>query len=148
MKTTALMMCLVLGLVGCSKGEADIDQPKQTEQIRFSEADPVKRGAIAMDAIYASEQAFMQHGMPGIQTVVMVLQNALSMWPETVADDGINACRMALRIQTTHMLNVTDHLDDQPDEKSAGFRETCRRAINYQDDNARQHAVWDMLTTR
>lgn len=144
MKTVMLAVCMVLGLVGCSKGA---DQPKQAEQIRFSEADPVKRGAIAMDAIYASEGAFQQHGMGAIVSIVQELQTALAMWPETGNGEGVDACRMALKLQAIYMLNMQGKMGQLVDPRTSDFRQTCRNTISYVPDDSRMHRIWERFTS-
>lgn len=149
------VVCLLLGLVGCGKVEPETVSPPQTQ---FAEPDPIKRGIAALDAIYASEQALMKLGMPGIDSVLADLQNALWMWPNGGVDggstEGEDACRMALRIQATYMLNIKDQFDmpvDQrtptyKDDRSSEFRLACRKAVNYVYDDARIHQVWDKFT--
>lgn len=110
-----------------------------------TEADPVKRGVIAMDAIYASETAFMQQGMPAIDTIVRELQTALAMWPQTGNGEGVDACRMALRLQTTRILNLTDHIATPKVAQESDFRQACRDAVSYQYDDARMRQVWATL---
>lgn len=138
----AVWVLMLLALAGCGNSESEA-KPEQQPVI---EADPIKRGTIALDAVYASEQAFMQHGAASLETIIYVLQNALSMWPSgPIADEGINACYMALRVFTAHWLNVQDELNAPLDERSSDFRLSCRRAINYQLDDSRQRATWDGL---
>ncbi len=142
MKNAVWAVMVMLALAGCGN-ENGAPTPEKQATI---DPDPIKRSTIALDAVYVSERAFMQHGADSLGTIIYVLQNALSKWPqEPIADDGINACYMALRVYTAHWLNVQDDLNVPLDERSSDFRFTCRRAINYQDDDSRQRATWDSL---
>lgn len=129
-----LILLVVCGLVLGGCGEVT-----KTQAAPISEADPIKRGAIAMDAIYASETAFMRQGMPAIHTIVRDLQTALAMWPQTGNGEGVDACRIALRLQTTRMLNVMDRLNARDDPRSSDFRQACRDAVAYQYGASRAH---------
>ena len=142
--------CSLVAVVGAFFGLASKIESAKTEAQPAPklEADPVKRGVIAMDAIYASEGAFGQHGMPVIETIVSELQSALAMWPEAGNGEGVDACRMALKLQTTYMLNVMDRLGVPADARTSDFRQTCRDAVSYQHDDARIHQVWDALVVR
>lgn len=144
MKKAILMMCLTFLAAGCSKGEVEPQQ--QATTAAMSEADPIKRGILAMDAIYASEGAFQEHGMPAIDSIVHELQAALALWPETGNGEGVDACRMALRLQTTYMLNVQGQLGASTDPRATDFRQACSSAVSYARDDARIHQVWDKLT--
>lgn len=130
-------------ILGCSK------QDNQAQaNTHILQGDPIKRGEMALDAIYASEGAFMQHGMSAIDTIVTELQAALNMWPETGNGDGVDACRMALRIQTTYMLNVMERINAPGDDRSSAYRQACRDAVGYVLDDERVHRVWSVLTAR
>lgn len=145
MKTLIAALLIGLALAGCSKSDEGIPPKSEAQKAQISEADPNKRGVMAMDAIYASEGAFRQHGMSEIETIVRELQTALAMWPQVGNGEGVDACRMALKLQTTYMLNVMDRLD-APADARPDFRYACRSAVSYKHDDARIHQVWTTLT--
>ena len=136
-----MVIAIILVLAGCG-------QESKTQAAPISEANPVKRGVITMDAIYASETAFMQKGMPAIETIVRELQTALAMWPQDGTGEGIDACRMAIRQQTTRMLNLMDHVSAPKGAKESDFRQACRDAVGYEYDDARMRQVWIRLTAQ
>lgn len=138
---------LFLFVVGCGQGDKKAEVGN-VDSVKITENDPIKRGVIALDAIYASEQAFQQLGMPAIQTIVKELQAALIMWTEVGDGEGVDACRMAIRIQATYMLDVMDRIDAPADTRSSDFRLACRKAVSYVYDDARIHHQWDVLTNQ
>lgn len=139
-----MCMCLALAVGSCGKDGAE--QKKLAPAGGMSDVDLVKRGIMAMDVIYASEGAFQEHGMAAIDLIVHELQVALAMWPDVGNGEGVDACRMALKLQTTHMLNVQGKLGATTGPQTSDFRQACRDAIGYVLDDARMHQTWDRLT--
>ena len=120
MKMTILVMCVVLGLVGCEKDQAVTSPPVSK--------DPVSLGAITLEAVYDAERHYAGPETAE-ETVVKPLQRVLAMWPDTGPATGLDACRMAAKVYLVHMHNQQSNLNVSLDGRSSDYRAECRVAI-------------------
>lgn len=137
-------------LTACDKTPATTVQaqsaPAEIAPSPATEVDPIKRGTLALDAKYAAQDAFLQHGAPMLDSIVIVLQRAAKLWPESVADDGTDICRKALKLQTVYWINQQDHLNEPADKQLSDLTYNCRAQVGYSYDKERIHRTWDILT--
>lgn len=137
MKTALMMVLATLVLAACNSG-----RPAE-KQI---ESDPIRLGTISMDAIYAAEGAFMEHGMTAIEPIMRRMEAALIMWPEkALPNDRINACHLALLKAAKYWSSVRARSGLQMDQSATDDRDMCRLAVDYKFDSVRIHATWDLL---
>lgn len=142
MKNVFFALVVVVSMIACGNDNNVATADKQS----MIEPDPIKRGMMSLDAVYAAERAFMQEGVEGVQAINRGMINALSMWPDTTSpDDRINACHGALAMAARHWINVQAGKYLPMPTEASDLRDLCRIGVDYQYDEARILATWRSL---